>query len=300
MQDTAELLYISAKQTIPNHHNNQAFIFETVPRAHTQMEKSREIVWYGKDVQIASETWEDTEDSSLSGTVKTLVSEGIFTPGPKAEPPFEVDVLFNLFFFKNGKESSVYVIKIASLCASWVVIKTIEDIVHLISRLKERTSLLSRLSVQNFLSISPDRQEERILLIKLILGTVLNDTLLQQHAQYFVLTNTVSLETIENLSVEEIVAQVQGNTDGVHLVEYKGWLTGWKCGFFQLRNHLLTRTSPISGKLKETIDIRQCHISIGGDTLRIQGPKKERSFVANDKKTIAVLKKWFFNHTQAL
>ncbi|KAI5170877.1 hypothetical protein NEFER03_0336 [Nematocida sp. LUAm3] len=256
-------------------------------------QKKQKIFWHGKELQMDMEPWEENEDNFSNESAYTLFSN-ICTPGPKAEPPFEVEILYNLFLFKDGKETSAYAIKIASLCSSWILIKRIDEIVSLILSLKKKTEILSKLSLKAFSSIAPENQEERLSTMQLVFSTILNNPHLQVHMQNFVLTGAYSIEELEAAGVEKLVEKAVGEENGVYLVEYKGWLHKWRCGFFQLHNHILTRTSISSGRVTETIDITKSKISISGGALVIQKEEEEeRSLIPNDINSLSRIKKWF-------
>ncbi|KAI5185386.1 hypothetical protein NEHOM01_0801 [Nematocida homosporus] len=281
---------------IKHSHGNRPYInkesFET--NKESMEAKKNVIYWHKQEIKVGIEPWEESEDTSTASKSQFILRTGINTPGPKAEPPFEIDILNHIFLFKDGREQSVYVIKIASVCASWVIIKKLDEIVGLISVLRKETPLLAKLNMKNLVSIAPEKQEERLSILKLVLNMALSNHDLQAHLQNFVLTNVYPLEEIEKANIEEILLAFTKEVSGVYLVEYSGWLLGWRCGLFQLHNHVLTRTSTKTGKITETINTKECIISLSGRTLRIQqGPQKERSFIANDQRTLVILKKWF-------
>ncbi|OAG32005.1 hypothetical protein NEDG_00480 [Nematocida displodere] len=262
--------------------------------------KKHRIHWQGEGAKIDLQAWEESEGAEEPKVQGKDWTPGIFTPGPRAEPPFEVEMLLNLFVFRDGKEKTVFVLKIASLYTSWVVIKTIEDIVRLVKAIKKATNLLNKLDAKHLQSISPGRQSERESLVTLILSTILNNQAFQVCAQSFVLTNAVTIEEIEGRPRNVLVSSLRGDTGGVYLVEYRGWHLGWRCGLFQLYKNIFTRTSTRTGKVTETIDLTRCSISISGRTLKVKESQNERSFVANDDTSVAILKQWFFSGNECL
>jgi len=253
--------------------------------------KRSRIFWHQNEVEVQGSRFDAFDGAEIKG--KKGLEGGLCAPGPKAEPPFEVEVLFSRFLFRNRREASVYLIKISSLNSSWAVVKTIDEFVGFVSSLKTYTDALSQLSVRNLLSLSPRRQEEREILIRLVISTFLNSPALNMRAQGFVLTNTVSIEEMEAIGTEEVLEEYVGKGDGVYLVEHRGWIRGWECGYFQLRSHILTRTSPISGRVKETINTKEALITIRGKTMVVKLPKTERVFFSNDKTTVSTLRSWF-------
>lgn len=299
---THEERYVFAAKSSSLHHgnkrnNNNLSSEVNIEEMHKKTEK---IYWHTNGVKIDFDMWDRDEDIKKEierENEKISYSHGLCTPGPKAEPPFEVDVVYSLFRFSEGKENSIYAIKIASLYTSWIIIKTIEELVSLVMQLKAEIEPLSRLNIKNLTSISPTKQEDRDVLIKIIFGSMLNTKSLHKKIQNFILTDAFSIEEIETFGIESIIAEIFGSEKGIYLVENKGWLRGWRCGYFQLEKKLLVRSSAVSGKVTEIIDTEKNEISISGNALKATDKLKqnERTFFANDRHSLYTLRSWFSN-----
>lgn len=261
-----------------------------------EMEIQRQAIhWHTQGVDITGTQWEDSDaysEAEAGGKPFPTPCE-ILTPGPRAEPPFEVEMLFSAFQFEKGKDCSVFGLKIASLCASWVIMKSTPQIVELVDRIKSNTSFLSRVGTGTLTTISPDRQKEREALITLIISSALNTKDLNAFLQPFVLGD--ALPIYETDRMDKLIARLVPGRSGVYLVEYKGWLLGWKCGLFQMYNRILIRTSTRTGRVTDTFDTAKCKISLQDRTLTIQTSTQARKLVANDSRSVEVLRAWFIS-----
>lgn len=193
-----------------------------------------------------------------------MLNSHIFAPGPRAEPPFEVALLHTSFSYFKGKDTSVFILKIASLYSSWIVIKQVDDIVGLVKSVKKSTDILRRVTPSLLLSLSPARREERKQLIELILMTVLNHMPPQRCIQSFVLTNALCIEeyrklktsTIQSVIKEDFMRTMSLMGHGGYLVEHRGLFRRWVCGFYQVKMGSLIRTSVNTGRVTEVVALR--------------------------------------------
>ncbi|KAH9386676.1 uncharacterized protein NEMAJ01_1572 [Nematocida major] len=252
--------------------------------ADIKKQRKNQIYWHKKDIKIEFDTFSSEESA------EPISTNNIYAPGPKAEPPFEVEILASRFLYKNGKEASLYIIRIASLVHSWMLIKSIAEIVDLINLIKDRTTILNKLSMKRFKCISVENYKERYSMIQLILSTLLNNPDYYKYIQQFILTNTIS-DSVDIHRVEEALENEE--KDGVFLVEYKGWMLGWKVHYIQLLNNVIVSTSVHSGKVKSLINIRD--IKIINRIVKIQGEGVSKELVAHDKMTVEIVKKWMYS-----
>lgn len=246
-------------------------------------QKQNQIYWHKKDIKIEFESWSSEE------TETPISMNNIYAPGPRTEPPFEVEIITSRFLYENGKESSLYVIKIGSLMHSWVLIKSIKEILDLIHIIRENTTVLDRLNIKRFKSICVESYRERDSMIQLILNTLLNDSAYYKYIQQFILTNTLAeSHSLDIRKIEEILER-EGK-DGVFLVEYKGWVLGWKVHHLQMLNNVIVNSSIRSGKVKDIINTQD--IKIINKIVIIKGENINKELIAHDNKTIEIIKKW--------
>lgn len=260
-----------------------------------EMEVPRQAIhWHSQGVDISGTQWEDSDAYSEEAGGKPFITPcEILTPGPRAEPPFEVEMLFSAFQFEKGKDCSLFGLKIASLCASWIIMKSTPQIVELVERIKSNTPFLSRVGIGALTTISPERQKERENLITLIISSALNTKDLNVFLQPFVLGD--ALPIYETDRMDKLITRLVPGRNRVYLVEHKGWLLGWKCGLFQMHNRILIRTSTRTGRVTDTFDTTKCKISLQDRTLSIQTNTQTRKLVANDTRSVEILRTWFLS-----
>ncbi|KAI5189143.1 hypothetical protein NEMIN01_0309 [Nematocida minor] len=233
-----------------------------------------QIYWHKRDIKIELESWSSDEVDTATN---------IYAPGPKTEPPFEVSVVSSRFLYENNKESTLYVIRIGSLMHSWLLLKSIQEIVDLIVVIKNSSDILDKLSIKRFRSIGVDNYQERYSIIQLVLSTLLNNSIYYKHIQQFILSstmpNTDSIKKISDILDREREA-------GVYLVEYKGWISRWKVHYYQLVNNIIVNTSVKTGRVKRVVDIKD--IKIVDRVVKIDN----KELIAQDSHTVEIIKKW--------
>lgn len=243
----------------------------------TNQRQKNQIYWHKKDIKIELETWSSDE-------VKDSLSYNtIHAPGPKTEPPFEVKVLSSRFLYEGKKESTVYLIRISSLLHSWLLLKDFQEILHLINTIRDNSDIIDRLNMKRFKSITADAYGERVLLIELILSTLLNNSTYYRYIQHFILTNTITDTDCPRKIADYLEREKK---DAVCLVEQTGWMSKWRVRQFILLNNMIIYLSITTGRIKSVISIQD--IRIVDRTVRI----KERVFLAQDTKTVDIIKRW--------
>lgn len=239
--------------------------------------QKNQIYWHKKDIKIELESWSSEE---LVGSAENTT---IYAPGPKTEPPFEVKIIASRFMYEGEKETTLYIIRIGSLMHSWLLLKSMQNIIDLVNLIKENSEILNRLNIKRFKSVSVDSYQERIILIQLILSTLLNNSTYYKYIQHFILTNTIA-ETENQQRIESILEQ--GTRDMVYLIEHTGWIARWRVRYFHLYNNIIVNISLRTGKIKSVISIKD--IKIIDKTIKI----KDKELIAHDTKTVEIIKRW--------
>jgi hypothetical protein len=220
----------------------------------------------------------------------------ILAPGPRASPPFEIALLHSTFSYAKGRDNSTFILKVVSLCNSWILIKKTADIVSLVKAVKRESSLLDRVSVSRLASISPTKREERKRVVELIIATALNSEPVQEAVQSFAQTNSLCMEEYKRLTLPVLGTIIKDDflgsaRDGAYFVEHLGTFRGWKCSFFQVQMGSIIRTSVNTGRMREIFPLSTHTIaSYDGDeryrcALVLEGPSGRRLLCANDEQT---------------